>query len=123
MKTSEVLNAAADLIEARGWRQGEPGWRSGGSAGLCLEGALIAALSLDHLEVYGCPAYAAVADYLDRTPAPSIAPVKDALWQWNDAPGRTASEVIEVLRAAAVIEAAREEQDAAWATYADAVTA
>lgn len=36
---------------------------------------------------------------------------------------RTAAEVIEILRACAVIEAAREEQDAAWETYAELVTA
>jgi hypothetical protein len=55
------------------------------------------------------------------------------LFQWNDETAldpergmvniRTAAEVIEVLRACAVIEQAREEQDAAWATYAELVTA
>lgn len=72
---------------------------------------------------YTCPAYMAVSGYLDRTPLPPVAPLKDALWQWNDAPDRTASEVIEVLRACALIESAREEQEAAWETYAEVVTA
>ncbi|HJR88945.1 MAG TPA: hypothetical protein VJ782_02165, partial [Aeromicrobium sp.] len=31
------------------------------------------------------------------------------LWNWNDQPGRTASEVVEVLRATAIIEAAKED--------------
>ena len=36
----------------------------------------------------------------------------DEPWKWNDTRGRTASEVIEVLRATAVIEAARETEAA-----------
>jgi hypothetical protein len=52
-----------------------------------------------------------------------LCPIIDTLWGWNDRGSRTAAEVIEVLRACAVIEAAREEQDAAWETYAEVVTA
>ena len=112
MNTSEVLNTAADLIEEHGWTQGHEGWR-GHDSGLCLEGALAAALGLgaragERLAVYACPAYAAVADYLDLQPMPKIAPVRDSLWGWNDRQNRTATEVIATLRAAAVIEAAKE---------------
>jgi hypothetical protein len=133
MNTSEVLNTAADLLEERGWRPGD--WGGPGST-LCLEGGILAALGIDHFralnqadtmsvfEFWACPAYRAVADHLGmdvsltkgRQPA-------EPLWQWNDGKGRTAAEVIEVLRACAVIEAAREEQDAAWETYAEVVTA
>jgi hypothetical protein len=72
-----------------------------------------------HADVLRCPAYNAVRDHLqwDRSLG------KSYLFQWNDEPGRTASEVIEVLRATALIESAREEQDAAWETYAEVVTA
>lgn len=123
MNTSEVLNRAADLIQERGWTAGPIGWGVGESS-LCIEGALSAASVVswhDDVRTFrACPAVRAVQGYLGT---------EDALWQWNDAWDgrgdfvRTQSEVIEVLRAAAVIEAAREEQDAAWTTYAELVTA
>jgi hypothetical protein len=126
MNTSEVLNTAADLIEERGWAVGSEGW--GSPDGLCVEGALLAALGIaeddgHRLALYQCPAYAAVTAYLDLDPSPALCPISDTLWGWNDRGSRTAAEVIEVLRACAVIEAAREEQDAAWETYAEVVTA
>jgi hypothetical protein len=127
MNTSEVLNKAADLIEERGWVQGgvngidDPWGLAGGP--VCLEGSIVAALGLKFRSaLYDCPAYNAVAQHLDRKPMPADAPFHDSLWAWNDAPARTASEVIEVLRAAAVIEAARE-QETAWATYTEVVSA
>lgn len=107
MQTSEVLNTAADLIESRGWVQGTSGWDKG-AGGLCLEGGILAAMGLDRANVadFGvwidCPARHAVRSYLDD-PAP---------YDWNDEPGRTASEVVEVLRACAVIEASRERESA-----------
>ena len=133
MNTSEVLNRAADVIEERGWTQGgdsnDQPWD--GPNGVCLEGGIAAAAGLDRRfggfpDLYnGCPAYEAVVSHLGLNPMPKRggAPIMDAVWQWNDKPGRTASEVIEVLRACAVIEAAREEQDAAWETYAEQVSA
>jgi hypothetical protein len=129
MKTSDVLNEAADLIQQRGWTQGIFGWGDiDPNSGLCLEGGIAAASgigmihdtsTLDTPSIKACPAYKAVAAYLDMG-GPFC---RGALWTWNDAVDRTAAEVIEVLRAAAVIEAAREEQDAAWETYAEVVTA
>jgi hypothetical protein len=108
MNTSEVLNRAADLIEERGWTQGGSGWGIGGQA-LCLEGGILAALGYrweasdwSFEEFPECPAYTAVADYLDY---------RSELYQWNDEGNRTADEVIEALRAAAVIEAAKETAD------------
>lgn len=107
MLTSDVLNRAADLIEERGWAKGAAGWgRSGENAPLCLEGGIAAALGLSlgdsdaDAEFRTCPAYVAVSTYLDMTYA----------YDFNDAPYRTASEVIEVLRACAVIEASRERE-------------
>jgi hypothetical protein len=126
MNTSEVLNTAADLIEERGWKRGNDGFR--GKGGLCLEGGIIAALGWEWGAVpemafsgYTCPAYEAVRDHLDVVRNGDN--YTERLWLWNDAPTRTAAEVIEVLRACAVIEAAREEQDAVWETYAEVVTA
>jgi hypothetical protein len=106
--TSEVLNRAADLIEERGWIQGPFGMRTV-TRELCLEGAVRLASGgqttsdgalLHYLASAPCPAGNAVIAYLGEGEP----------WLWNDEPGRTAAEVIEVLRAAAVIEAAREQK-------------
>ena len=131
LTVSETLYRAADLIEERGWtRGGEDNphpWGPDGSEAVCLEGALAAATGLMSTwdtplsAFYKCPAHNAVCAYLERNPSPQSSPIVDALWQWNDDPGRTASEVIEVLRACAVIEAAKE-QETAWATYSELVT-
>lgn len=109
MKTSEVLNTAADLIEERGWVRGE-GWihADDPNKSLCLEGGIQAAMGLTWEQVeqssfdalWACPAYNAVRDYLE---------IGSALFQWNDRVDRTQAEVVEVLRATAVIEAAKEE--------------
>jgi hypothetical protein len=125
MRTSEVLDKAADLIEERGWRQGGAGWGDTPDAPLCLEGGILAALGREwhmvgnftatHDEFQTCPSYLAVRSYLGMTE------VWQDVYDFNDDPDRTAAEVIEVLRACAVIEAAREEQDAAWETYAPQV--
>lgn len=122
--TSEVLNRAADLIEERGWQKGD-GWCTTRNEGapVCLEGGLMAAMGIrvDVLStgalqsLWTCPAYSAVAAYLDRDVTledrgyGEASPL-EALYWWNDK--STATEVIEVLRAVAVIEAAREEQAA-----------
>jgi len=124
---SETLNRAAVLIEERGWRKGAGGWPGVGSdesgKSLCLEGGIMAALggtysSLPMREFWACPAYVAVRDHLGLSDAmePNVwgttkVPA-DPMWRYNDARGRTASEVIEVLRATAVIEAARETEAA-----------
>lgn len=117
MKTSEVLNRAADLIEERGWGRGTASWNNIGddSAPLCLEGGIMAALGLTIdlaspesavlVEVSRCPAYKAVTDYLG-----TVVPFCH-LWRWNDGVAQSAEEVIATLRAAAVIEAAKESAD------------
>jgi hypothetical protein len=106
MKTSEVLNKAADLIERDGWTRWGDGWH--GEGGYCVEGALCKVLGIG-IEVVGgppeeefdsAPAAIALAAYVDELPGETF--------QWNDRqPGP--APVIEALRACAVIEAARED--------------
>lgn len=113
MRTSETLNLAADLIEKRGWQMGD--WNTNSeTAPMCLEGGIIVAAGLDTgcygvelLEV--CPAARAVHAHLGHAEG-------RPLWEWNDGfiaetgtyVTRTQAEVIEVLRATALIESARE---------------
>ncbi len=122
MHTSEVLNRAADLIEERGWSScsGWPGEEEYGGPSdghLCLEGGIMAALGMTFKDRRTSgPAMNAVREHL-------AIPAGHALFCWNDLPDRTQHEVIAALRGAAVIEAAREDQAAAWVTYAELVTA
>lgn len=120
MNTSEVLNRAADEIERRGWVGPgdfpEDNWGGGAnsSAPLCLEGGILAALGMGSSDqetawLKGCSAYGAVKSYLVESDALDK---KSPLYFWNDEWERTATEVVEVLRAVAVIEAAREQQPA-----------
>lgn len=102
MNTSSILNKAADLIEHFGFGTGST------AGGLCVIQAIYRANKDGHIAARALEAYLGI-DY--------------AAHQWNDAPGRTATEVVEALRACAVIEEARESQDAAWATYASQVSA
>lgn len=112
VRTSEVLNKAADLLERHGWTQGAFGWSlEHGRGRLCLEGGILAAQGIQyvagngatnkvhHQELVECPAYVAVRDYLD-TQMP--------LWMWNDMTARSQAEVVMVLRAAALVEEAKE---------------
>ena len=126
MQTSEVLNKAADLIEERGWQTGPRGMT--GEGGLCLMGAVFAAQSnrvaeSDLEATHGfvaCPAGAAVYEHVkdDRyVHSPLL------VWAYNDRIAKSSTDVLGVLRACALIEAAREEQGAAWETYAEQVTA
>jgi hypothetical protein len=117
MKTSEILNAAADEIEVRGWSDytTNNSWGFGSATGpVCLEGGILAAMGFKMEQPWGeailskefealetCPAYEAVMEYLGREKG-------QPLWSWNDSVSRTKEEVFEVLRAAAVVEAAKE---------------
>lgn len=122
MNVSDTLNKAADLIQERGWvGTGGKGWEANEGTPLCIEGAIQAALGMPGgiavTQVNTCSAGSAVREYLElgefewhKT---------DALFMWNDRARyvdgeltsvRTAEEVIEVLRATAVIEAARESE-------------
>lgn len=130
LPTSEVLYRAADLIEERGWGQGS--WSRKPGDPLCIEGAILVASGLDDVAdgpVY-CPASLAVRSYLggkapfiwndalffDRhlaliheTPGSWEDAISEALEQQARAEGQ--AKVIAVLRAAAVIEAAREKAE------------
>ncbi len=124
--TSEVLNLAADLLERREWTQGNPGMLVSESDPLCIMGAIGAAAGVTETlrwsttetlyyqpAVERCPAHAAVVahlgDRIEDVGSRILVEAEVQLWEWNDAPGRTAAEVIEVLRAAAAVEAARED--------------
>jgi hypothetical protein len=93
---ADVLNKAADLIEERGWA----------TAGVWVGFPCSATDPEPGEEFYQygyelaeSPAYKTVVAYLG---------LNDNPWTWNDAPDRTADEVIEALRAAAIIAAAQE---------------
>jgi hypothetical protein len=112
MLTSEVLNDAADIIGRNGWATAD-GWHPKcDSQPVCLEGALRLALGG---AIHGTDAHRVLGEYLMGRPGAQINSLtgRVILFAWNDEPGRTADEVIEVLRAAAVIEAARESELAA----------
>lgn len=107
LKTSVVLDLAADAIQMAGWGKGPSSWTADNDRGLCLEGGIAAAVGLDkevaNFNFYAlqtCPAYKAVQEYLGH---------RRDLWSWNDRPQRTQQEVIEVLRAAAAVERVKEE--------------
>lgn len=121
MKTSEMLNKAADEIQRRGWTDamGESPWGyEDETSPICLEGGIIAAGGFKNdcdPAFKSCPAFKAVSEYLNDwgRANPLFAPLVGAgmrvrpYW-YNDAPGRTEEEVIGVLRACAVIEHAKE---------------
>jgi hypothetical protein len=123
MLTSEVLYEAANLIEFRGWSRGD-GWKNqAADHPVCVEGAIAAAMGEVGGPGYRCPAYDAVREYIGGK----------LLWEWNDhlifqqdehghptytgwlggGSQQEATElgrevVLATLRAAAVIEAAKE---------------
>jgi hypothetical protein len=115
MNTSEILNKAADILQVRGWAGGvgaAQGWHPNPAetTPVCVEGALRLANGTDWRPE---AAVDALRDYLRDLYPECINPhcAKGIIvFAWNDQPGRTESEVIEVLRACAVIEASRERQ-------------
>lgn len=113
LSTSEVLTAAADALEREGWTHGSgwPGLLERSEGRLCLEGALMVPLGLttNDMDASGdwtllteCDAYLAVKDYLGGDAAHPF------LYAWNDKPGRTAEEVIGMLRDCAALEREKE---------------
>lgn len=116
MQTSEILNKAADLIEERGWTKGVQGWTEDPEhrGKLCMEGGISAASGVGRNDFWAfldCPAYRAVAGYLGVDVEGIKRGSGRGVWEFNDASGRTANEVIEVLRAAALIEQAKENSE------------
>lgn len=108
MPTSEVLNLAADYIQAFGWKQGG-GWASLHGQPTCAEGAMGLVTTADFAGFH-CKQAAkfAVQDYLSLATQPQHLPAR-FLWVWNDCYAESAEQVIEVLRAAAAIERAKED--------------
>lgn len=87
VKVAEVLNGAADLIERDGWCQGTPPESGPVCAGVAItRAARRGAVRLTERAVF------------------QLGEVIGQQWSvipWNDAPGRTAAEVVGALRAAA----------------------
>lgn len=100
MRTSEVLYKGADLIVERGWNQGDA---PGPNGEVCLVQA-VADVTRNHVTVW-FRAIDAVSDFLGWQT------VQGPIHKWNDAKGRTAAEVVEVMRATAALEEARETVD------------
>lgn len=109
MNTSEILNQAADYIEEYGWVQCG-GWYPLWEEPACLEGAM-RVVTMQHTgeDIFTAPA--------DSKWGPLYARAKAAMrnylgvgnpWVWNDEIGRTEEEVIEALRAAALMEEVKE---------------
>jgi hypothetical protein len=119
MKTSEVLNRAADVIQRDGWYQG--GYSPDADKAMTtLVGRPVCALGAIHVaadewllwfEDLQCWAggRTPVTDVVAKILARHIDHPDLFIPAWNDHEGRTAAEVIEALRAAAIIEAARED--------------
>lgn len=116
---SETLHKAADLIEKRGWRTGS--WQPDGDGPLCVEGAIAAAMGItDKVDaIVSCPAKQAVREYLGVAPfiwndrlkhqhTAAFIAAGDYIHYESRAIAVGQAEVIEVLRAAAVIEESRE---------------
>ncbi len=89
-QTSADLDAAASYLESHGWQQGNAGIHGGPR---CVSGALCSA-TFTGSGFAPTEASLALAIHL-RVDRPL------SLIRWNDAPGRTAAEVIAALRAAA----------------------
>lgn len=98
---AETLNLTADHIQEHGWWSkihGSVDAGGGVTIPWCASNGISAVAGGANA---GMSARRAFAVYLGGTGCHDI-------YDWNDAPERTAAEVIEVLRAAAVIEAAKE---------------
>ncbi|AFU87824.1 hypothetical protein CcrKarma_gp307 [Caulobacter virus Karma] len=105
----QILTDAAVLLEERGWGQGNDTIRTADQGGaMCLNLALGAAPSED-LETFRAAQYAlinhlgleVVTEY-DRFAGLMREMPGVTLVNWNDAPGRTAREVTDALRATAL---------------------
>lgn len=113
MKTSEILTKAADIIEAQGWVKGEQGTVVG-EGPKCLMGAVAQAAGMttfpaawrdqehySYTGLYDHPAGKALVEHMGVADS-------DHLWKFNDA-AEGVNDVLEVLRAAALVEAGRED--------------
>lgn len=99
IEVADVLDKAADRIETTGWIQGHlmVEGEDPDTSPVCLVGAL-------RYVVFGAPNDTRPSDGLLRAAAKAL-PI-NMLALWNDEPGRTAAEVVAVLREAATRERA-----------------
>lgn len=102
MNIAEVLTRAADVIDERGWCQGEA-WAPGGQ--VCAHGAIWEALGIDRIDydqgeltTGARPVFGAACDAIRRHIGPGR-----SVTGWNDEPGRTKDDVTAALRAAAKV--------------------
>lgn len=118
--TSEVLDLAADMIQRHGWAKGPSAWADAYGDGLCLEGAIAAAMGVKvspggkgMAPVVHCAAYVAVEDFLDSALVDEgeAVPNRQPLWWWNDKVAETSEDVIAILRATAAVQRAYETED------------
>lgn len=109
----DVLTAAADVIEQRGWLQGSFSIRAYDEYGepdgfienapVCVRGAISLAAAagyLDETTELTDECVERLARHLDAEHATATG-ARIAVAVWNDAPGRTADEVVTALRATA----------------------
>lgn len=101
--TSEVLNKAADALQADGWWNPQVPAADLKATATCAANVIWYATGQDGVAAQ--PAQEALLRHIGGRRLEDI-------FDWNDAPDRSAAEVIETLRAAAVIEAAKEQADA-----------
>jgi hypothetical protein len=101
MTEADVLDKAAKIIEERGWCQGKEAFRSGGPT--------CAAVAIGIAAPVGTGLRGQAERFLHHwlTPTP-----RNVIF-WNDAPGRTADEVITALRSAAAAWRAEHAQEVA----------
>lgn len=98
MTPQDVLSAAADLIDKRGWHQDD---YLGPDGGVCCLGAIQIA-SFRAQRLFGSDHFAAAKLLSARLglPAPDAAAAGKQIVEWNDEPGRTQAEVTAALRGA-----------------------
>jgi hypothetical protein len=130
---SETLNRAADVLQVRGWtratREIENYWfpKACETTPVCVQGAIRAGAGLytdtdgplgRHDDARDAKAW--LVEYLTTTRPESINPLSGTVipFGWNDEPGRTVEEVIEVLRAAAATAEVRESETVSTAAVA-----
>lgn len=103
LKTSELLRKAADEIRRRGWYQGDYGSdvSNFSTCAVCSMGAVRAVLSPTGDAWGGTRTYSRLKAERAACTLVELA-VGEILPNWNDAPGRTVEEVLDVFEKAAV---------------------
>ena len=93
MNVSDYLNKAADIIEEKGWIQGDFETEDG----VCVNRAITLVTWSDR----GRPMDIELSDQVRRALREYLSSAPLSLYKWNDKPGRTKEEVLAALRGAA----------------------